>query len=147
MNILCNLEHSLSSTPLKVNVRLVNDKTLFEHVLDLSCTNTELSIPFTIEPLVPQKLKLIYTTTDSNIIKHPLTITSILLDDFYSMGKILYSGHANFDQEFLQYAEANKIYLNQPITDSNRLDFTGSLEYSLKWPLYKNIFILFHKWW
>lgn len=146
MNILCELEHSISETPLKINVQLsCNNQTLFDHVLDLSKSNTELSIAFVLTELVPQKLKLSFATADLAIVKHPLTITKIVLDDFYSIDKILYSGHSKFDDNFLSYAESKQIVLEENICDANCLDFTGSLDYYFDWPFYKNIFTNFRK--
>lgn len=146
MNILCKLEHSISDTPLKINVQLsCSNQTLFECVLDLSKSNTELSMAFVLAELVPEKLKLSFSTIDHAIVMHPLTLTNIVLDEFYSMDKILYSGHSKFNDSFLSYAKSNQIFLEENICDTNRLDFTGSLEYYFDWPFYKNIFTNFRR--
>ena len=144
MNILLNFKHSISSIPLLIDVALTsNDGMLFEDTINLNTTNTSLLIPFNIKKKVPQKLKLVFLTTNHDIVKHPLILTNIVLDDFYSIDKILYSGHSEFDHNFLVYAKENQILLEENICDTNRLDFTGNLVYYFEWPFYKNIFTKF----
>jgi hypothetical protein len=82
-----------------------------------------------------------FTTTDFNIINVPLTIDQTILDNFYSMKKLVYAGVRKFDQPFLDYADNKKMYLDPTVTDDNCLQFTGSLVYSFKWPFFKNIFV------
>ena len=141
MNILFDFEHSVSTTPLLIDVCLTSDnKVLFKNAINLSNPLTHLPILFDITEVVPQKLKLSFSTIDHNIINHPLIITNILLDNFYSLDKILYSGHSNFDNNFLTYAKQHQMFLEENICDTNQLDFTGELIYYFEWPFYKNIF-------
>jgi hypothetical protein len=144
MIISVNFEHPVSITPLLIDVCLTSDhKVLFKNTINLSNPLTDLSILFDIEKVMPQKLKLSFLTNDHNIINHPLTITNVLLDDFYSLDKILYAGNANFDNNFLTYAKQHQIFLEENICDTNRLDFTGELIYYFEWPFYKNVFTNF----
>ena len=144
MNILFDFEHSVSTTPLLIDVCLTgNNGVLFKDTINLNKPNTCLSILFNITKIEPQKLKLSFLTNDHNIIDHPLIITNILLDDFYSLDKILYSGHPTFDNNFLTYAKQNQIVLEENICDTNQLNFTGELAYYFEWPFYKNIFTNF----
>jgi hypothetical protein len=144
MIISVNFEHPVSTTPLLIDVCLTSDhKVLFKNTVNLSNSLTHLSISFDIAKVVPTKLKLAFSTNDHNIINHPLTITNILLDDFYSLDKILYAGNAIFDNNFLTYAKQHQIFLEENICDTNRLDFTGELIYYFEWPFYKNVFTNF----
>ena len=144
MNILFEFEHSVSTTPLLIDVCLTSNNTvLFKNTINLSKPLTYLPISFDITEVVPQKLKLSFLTNDHNIINHPLAITNILLDNFYSLDKILYSGNSNFDNNFLNYAKQHQIFLEENICNTNRLDFTGELIYYFEWPFYKNIFTNF----
>jgi hypothetical protein len=144
MIISFNFEHSVSTTPLLIDVCLTSDhKVLFKNTINLSNPLTHLPISFDITEAVPQKLKLAFLTNDHNIINHPLTITNILLDDFYSLDKILYAGNSKFDNNFLTYAKQHQIFLEENICDTNKLDFTGELIYYFEWPFYKNVFTNF----
>jgi len=144
MNILFDFEHSVSTTPLLIDVCLTgNNGVLFKDTINLNKPNTHLSILFDITKIEPQKLKLSFLTNNHNIIDHPLIITNILLDDFYSLDKILYSGHSKFNDNFLKYAKQNQIMLEENICDTNQIDFTGELIYYFEWPFYKNIFTNF----
>ena len=59
MNILFDFEHSVSTTPLLIDVCLAgNNGVLFKDTLNLNQSNTDLSILFDITTIEPQKLKL-----------------------------------------------------------------------------------------
>jgi hypothetical protein len=144
MNLLFNFDHPVSTTPLLIDVCLTNNnRILFKDTLNLNKPNYHLSILFDIAKIEPQKLKLSFLNNDHNIINHPLIITNILLDNFYSLDKILYSGHSKFDNNFLTYAKQNQIVLEENICDTNQINFTGELTYYFEWPFYKNIFTNF----
>jgi hypothetical protein len=97
-------------------------------------------IDFSVKKFSPQKLKLSFATINHSIVDYPLTITRIVLDDFYSIDKILYSGHSKFNDDFLIYSKSKQIMLEENICDTNCVDFTGKLEYYFDWPFYKNVF-------
>ena len=144
MNLSCKFEHLTSPEPLIIDVQLSNaNQILFEHRLNLNKSCTDLLIDFSLKNLTPQKLKLSFATTNHSIVDHPLTITKIVLDDFHSIGKILYSGHSKFDDNFLIYAKSNQIMLEENICDTNCINFTGKIEYYFDWPFYKNVFTNF----
>lgn len=144
MIISFDFEHPVSTTSLLIDVCLTSDNNvLFKNTINLSDPLTHLSISVDIIKVVPQKLKLSFSTNDHKIINHPLTITNVLLDEFYSSDKILYAGNPNFDNNFLTYAKQHQIFLEENIKDANRLDFTGELIYYFEWPFYKNIFTNF----
>lgn len=146
MNILLQLEHELSDVPLLIDVKLLGDNRIyFDSTLNLNKLNTELSIIFNIDEIVPQTLTLMLSTQDHNIVNYPLVISNIVLDEFYSMDHILHSGHPKFDNNFLTHAKRNNFHLDNNICDANRLDFTGTLFYYFKWPFYKNIWTNFRK--
>ena len=135
MNIDFVLEHQLSNQPLTVEVTFPGNVL----VLDLSQPNSNLKLEFDL-PVQNQKITLKFGCRDIRIAKFPLTIAHAKLDDFYSSDGIIHSGAPNFDQNFLEYANHNKMYIDTTVTDSNRLDFTGQLVYQFVWPFYKNIF-------
>ena len=142
MNILFELDHAVAPAPLLVEVTLTaGSAVLYTTTVDLSTVNTQLDIVFDIQ--VPQQLTLALAVQDSRIVHYTLTVTRVVLDEFYSIDKILHSGHAGFDDNFLAYAQDNQIVLDSNITDTNRLDFTGQLVYYFEWPFYKNIFTNF----
>lgn len=90
----------------------------------------------------PVHLDIKFSTQDPNIVNTPLVIDNIMLDDFFSSTSIVYSGKCHYDREFISYAEENKLYLDNDLSDSNCLNFTGSLVYRVSWPFYKNIFVV-----
>jgi hypothetical protein len=108
-------------------------------LLDLSQDIKTLLLEFKL-PIQKQTIDLKFCCKDLRIVDHPLTITNIVLDDFYQSDSILYRGCPEFDQQFLLLSDQKKIYLDFDVSDSNRLDFTGNLVYKFIWPFYKNVF-------
>jgi hypothetical protein len=107
--------------------------------IDLNRSVSTLSLNFEL-PICNQTVDLTFKCFDLQIINHPLTITNIVLDEFYCSDRLVYRGQPNFNQEFLKLANKKNMYLDLSVNDSNRLDFTGTLLYQFDWPFYKNIF-------
>jgi hypothetical protein len=135
MNIAIEFDYLVSQSSLPVNVTWPTGNT----TLNLNQFTPKLEFDFAL-PIQNQTVELVFSCKNLNIVNHPLTITNITLDDFYSLPKILYSGVPIFDQMFLLYAKKKNIVIDQTVADVNRLDFTGTLTYQFVWPFYKNVF-------
>ena len=135
MIIVIEFDYQTSPKSLLVEVQSPGNNVL----LDLSQDIKTLRLNF--ELLIQnQNIDLKLSCNDLCIVDYPLTITNIVLDNFYQSKSILHRGKPNFSQEFVDYANKNQIFLDYNVNDSNRLDFTGQLAYQYKWPFYKNIF-------
>lgn len=135
MNIKFEFDYPTSDCSLLVDV----DSSETHATLDLQYQIPKLTVDLDL-PIQNQIIEIKFVCNDIKITKHPLTITNITLDDYYSLSKILHSGIANFDQQFFEYAQKNKMYID-PSATGNRLDFTGHLAYQFRWPFYKNVFL------
>ena len=135
MIISVDFEYLLSTTSLLVSVVAPNNNIL----LDLSKTTKTITLNFEL-PLCNQLVDLKFCCKDIRIVNHPLTINNIVLDNFYQFDGILYRGKPSFDQKFLSLAKKRNMHIDPTASDSNRLDFTGELVYTFRWPFYKNVF-------
>lgn len=135
MIIELEFDYPVSRKSLLIEITVANCK----KKLDLRESVKNLSFDFVL-PIRNQTLDLCFHCDDSGIVYHPLTITSIVLDQFYNSDRLLYRGKPNFDETFLSLAAEKNMYLDTSVNDSNRLDFTGTLMYQFEWPFYKNIF-------
>jgi hypothetical protein len=134
MIIKFEFDHSVSQKPLLVTAL----SEAHNITMDLQCHHTKLIMEFDL-PIRPQIIKVIFACDNIAISRCPLTITNIVLDNFYSSDKILYSGVSFFDQQFLQYADSNQMLIDQSVADVNCLNFTGQLVYQFRWPFYQNL--------
>jgi hypothetical protein len=135
MNIDIDLDYKTCQSSLLVEVEWPGGG----RTLDLNHAESKLCIELDL-PIKNQIIKLTFCCNDLDIVNHPMTVTNIVLDDFYSLPKILYSGVPTFDSMFLTYIKNNDILIDTKLTDINRLDFTGKLTYQFAWPFYKNVF-------
>lgn len=137
MIISIDFDYLSSNTSLLVQV--LTDYT--STTLDLAQDTKTLLLEFDM-PIKNQIVNLRFCCNDLRIMHHPLTITNILLDNFYQSVSILYRGHPKFDQTFLTIAKQKNMCLDTTVNDSNRLDFTGELVYKFIWPFYKNAYVV-----
>ena len=135
MIISVELDYLISKKSLQVEVCVPGTNI----ILDLSQPTKKIDMIFSL-PLQPQQIDMTFSCSNIDIVHHPVTISNIVLDNFYSFSNIVYKGQPQFDQQFLALASEKNIYLDHNITDSNRLDFTGTLVYQFMWPFYKNLF-------
>jgi hypothetical protein len=94
---------------------------------------------FDLLQLEPQIIKVEFSVDDPTIIDNPLTVTNIVLDDFYSFSKLKHAGTSIFDNWFCNHASVCGITLDHNITDSNCLNYTGKLIYNITWPFFRNM--------
>jgi hypothetical protein len=135
MNICIEFEHSVSNDPLLIEVAWPEGHTTLNLQQEISTLHLNFDLP-----IKNQTVELMFSCNNLDIINHPLTITNIVLDEFFSFSKILYSGIPIFDQLFIQHAEKNNMFIDTSVVDCNRIDFTGKLCYQFSWPFYKNVF-------
>lgn len=135
MNVCLEFDHVISTRPLLITVELQTTKVQ----IDLRSRNAKLNLSYA-NDLNYQVAKLTLSCHDINIVRHPLTITNITLDNFYCSDNILYRGVSMYDQTFLHYAKKKEMYIDTEVNDCNRLDFTGTLCYTFNWPFFRNIF-------
>ena len=140
MKIALQFDYEVGANDINVDISLRGTSTLYQTVLDLRSGVKHLLIERELDSFVPQELVLSFETDNIKITKNPVTIVDLLLDDFYSMDKVLYSGHVHPSEQYKLYTKVKKIYLEDNIVDSNRLDFAGCLQYHLCWPFYRNIY-------
>jgi hypothetical protein len=133
MIISVDIDYPISNKSVLVQVEIVDNKVL----LDLSQSTKTLTLEFDL-PICNQTVDLKFCCDDLCIVDHPLTITNIVLDNFYQSPDILYRGRPEYDQQFLLFAVQKNMYLDPTVNDSNRLDFTGQMVYNFAWPFYKN---------
>lgn len=134
------LDHDCSKDPLFVDISVMSmGACLFNQTLDLSKKYSVLDINFNLAEFNYQKLTILFSTDNFNILQYPLTISNIILDNFYFSKSITHSASRNFNQKFLDYSKKENIYLDTSTNDDNCLNFTGSLVYTVKWPFFKNI--------
>lgn len=136
MNIELELDYTPSSSSLLVYISCAD----ILEIVDLNKKVKTLKFNFDL-PICNQVVILKLYCKNLDIVKHPITVSNIILDDFYQGPKILYRGCPNYDQQFFLHAEQNHMYLDPTVTDASRLDFTGTLCYKFDWPFYKNIFL------
>ena len=134
MIISIELDYPISKEPVLVEIKSSG----ISLEADLSLPPKKLHLELDL-PIRNQTIELIFCCDDLRIMRHPVTITNIVLDRFYQSPSILHRGCIEFDQKFLSLAEENNMHLDHLVTDSNRLDFTGKLVYKFVWPFYKNI--------
>lgn len=127
-----------AALPIEVAVSLHDKTPLHRQVINLDCTEQDILIDVPMIEHTRSRISLQLSSSHINIIRHPIEIKKILLDQFFSLDSILYSGRPQFDQQFLFYAQKRNLYLD-PTATCNRLDFTGRLIYDLEWPFYHNI--------
>ena len=135
MIITIEFDYQISPNSLLVQVQYPGNNV----VLDLSQDAKTLQLNFEL-PIQNQNIDLTLCCNNLCIVDYPLTITNIVLDNFYQSNGILYRGRPKFDQQFLLLLEQKNMYLDLAVNDSNRLDFTGQLLYQFVWPFYKNTF-------
>lgn len=124
-------------TPLK-SVLMHNHTVLSEMPINLNKDLKFVEINFSLTDQDFKDLTLEISTSDFNIVKHPIEIEKIILDDFYQIPSLTYRGRPFFCKKFLDYASAKNIYLDKSVT-CNRLDFTGKLVYNFKWPFFREL--------
>jgi hypothetical protein len=134
MIISVDVDHPISNKNVLVQVETVDNNA----ILDLSKHTKTLTLEFNL-PICNQTVELRFCCDDLQIVDYPLTITNIVLDNFYQSPSILYRGQPKFDQQFLSFAMQKNMYLDLTVNDSNKLDFTGQLVYKFAWPFYKNL--------
>ena len=135
MIVALDFDYPISPKNLVVKIESPGNNVL----LDLSQRTLTLNLEFDL-PICNQTINLTFSCNNLCIVEYPLTITNIVLDEFYQSNSIVYRGHPKFDQQFILLADQKNMYLDLTVNDCNRLDFTGQLEYKLNWPFYKNIF-------
>ena len=86
-----------------------------------------------------QPIEIRLSTQDHNIIQHPLTITSLVLDNFYMLKTLAFKGSNNYDASFVDHCKKSGIRVDAQ-SDNNCLFFTGSLSYYISRPLSGMIF-------
>lgn len=135
------IDYQLSTCCLPVSVTAtIQDHTcIYNNSFDLSQPRNQINIVTDQLTLLPHTVTVVIATDDIEIVNTPLEIKNITLDQHFSTKQILHSGHAEYSQQFLQYARDKNFYLDQNIVDTNRLDFTGELIYKFKWPFYQNV--------
>jgi hypothetical protein len=135
MIISMDIDYPVSNKDLLVRVEFPNNNL----ILNLNHQTKTIDLEFELL-ICNQFIDVRFICTDICIVNHPLTITNIVLDNFYQSASILHRGRTEFDQQFLSQSEQKNMYLDLAVNDSNRLDFTGQLVYTFVWPFYKNIF-------
>lgn len=135
MIISMDIDYPVSNKDLLVQVEFPNNSL----IINLNRQTKTIDLEFEL-PLCNQSVDVKFICTDICIMDHPLTITNVVLDNFYHSASILYRGRTEFDQQFLSLARQKEIALDSNVTNSNRLDFIGQLVYTFVWPFYKNIF-------
>lgn len=135
MNVKFEFDHNCSKQPLLVNVDYHG------HTTCLNLQNSPEPIIITLDlPVQNQLIDFYFSCQDTAIRLCPLTVTNVILDDFYVGDKLVYRGVPKFDSLHLDYAKKYKLYLDPAVADCNRLDFTGQLHYQFVWPFYKNLY-------
>lgn len=139
MNICINLDYDFPESDLEIDFILITSVGTTTKKINLKQKIQIVDIDFEVNDKVNQTFTLSLKTDNPQIIKHPVHVTKIILDNFYQRLKFAHSGQPVFDQSFLEYADKNKIYLDHSVTDSNRLDFTGNLDFCFQWPCWRNL--------
>jgi hypothetical protein len=137
MIISIDTSHTIATKSLLVEIQYPGNSLL----LDLSRESAKINLEFDL-PICNQEIEIKFCCNDLRIVDYPLTIDNIVLDDFYQYNNLVYRGRPAFDQSFLLLSQRKNMFIDVNVNDSNRLDFTGHLIYSFKWPFFKN---LFHK--
>lgn len=133
-----NCHRSKTTIPVEITVTLDNSTSLHQQTLDLSHPLNRIEISAQLPYIAPSTISLRLATAHLAIVKHPLEISELTLDRFFSSTRMLHSGRRQFDLQFLQLAAKKQMFID-PDALCNRLDFTGSLIYDLKWPFCHNI--------
>lgn len=134
-----NVDHSIADKSLLVMFSVIaSGNVLVSKIIDLKNKNTTVSLVFDLLEFKNQNIILCVKCLDLNIIKFPLTLNLITLDQFYISPNITYSGVPKFSNDFLKYADSINLFLDKTVSDVNCLTFTGDLEFTLKWPFFKN---------
>jgi len=133
------LDIELEYEPADINID-INLSHFYTSTVNLLSNLKQISIAFEPDRFVPQELKLTFSTTDIKIVKYPVTISKLAMDEFYSANKVLYSGQSQIDKRYALYLKIKNMNITHNLLDTNRLDFTGVLQYNLQWPFYKNIY-------
>lgn len=143
MNIKFFTDCVQSVEPLFVTFKIESsDQLLFEKTINLQDTINVVDATFDLLNFNRQQVVADISTNDNGIIRTPLTIDRIELDNFYSQDKITYSAKQNFSAKFLSHADNNNIFLDLTTKDNNCLNFTGSLVYNFVWPFFKNVQVI-----
>lgn len=136
MNISVEFEYHQCNHPVLVQISVI-DQT---HTLDLQSGQKTISIDFDLDnPTVNQNVTMIIGCKNPAIVQTPLTVTRVLLDNFYHRDQFSYRGRPKFSLEFLKEAQCRGQYLDTTVTDSNRLDFMGELHVVFAWPFWRNM--------
>jgi hypothetical protein len=121
-----------------INVKVYSDYTELS-VKDINGLCQHYRVDLGSDRLEPQVIQVEFSTDDPTIINNPLVVSKIVLDDFYSLSKFVYTGKSIFDNWFCEYAGQNNINLDQNINDNNCLNHTGKLIYKFNWPFFRNL--------
>ena len=142
MIIHLDISHEISHNSLLVSFKLSDEtsKLLTLQNIDLKNKNTEINLLFELDHFRKQDIFLSIECVNSDIIKFPVTIRCVILDNFYSLPKITYKTISNFDKNYLQYIKNIGLELDLNASNSTFLNFTGSLDYKFIWPFFQNIF-------
>lgn len=136
MNIELELDHAVSNQSLLVTVFLQD-----QHLqIDLANRNQRIRLQKTNE-IKNQSVLFGLQCNDIKIIDYPVTVTNVILDDFYQSNKLIHSGLSVYDQQFLQHAQVHCLELEPAASDCNCLIFTGRLEYRVRWPFWQEMFL------
>ena len=135
MIISIGIDYPVSSKDLFVEVQFPNNTSIINLAQSTKIINLEFE-----SPVRNHTFDIKFCCNNISIVDHPMTITNVVLDNFYQADKLLYRGCPKFDQQFLLLAAQKNMFIDTTVNDSNRLDFTGQLVYNFVWPFYKNIF-------
>jgi hypothetical protein len=135
MIVSVGIDYPVSHENLFVTVQFPNNTLIINLAQHVKIINLEFELP-----VRNHTFDIKFCCNDICIVDNPMTITDIVLDNFYQFDKLLYRGCPKFDQQFLSLAAQKNMYIDTTVNDSNRLDFTGQLVYNFVWPFYKNIF-------
>lgn len=112
---------NFKKSPIKLDiVTKINGQVTCSNVLDTSLNQRVINISFN-KPLSASIIGLDFQCTDQIISEYPITISEIILDDFYNHKKLTYTKIDNGDYN-------NTIYNTQKLT------------YNFKWPFFREQF-------
>jgi len=139
IKFLINYPCSKKKLPVDIILQDADYNILQQTQIDLQTKHTIVELLFDFPPIKYTNLTISFSTVDLDIVRSPIVVKNIELDNFYSLPSITHSARREFTKEFLTYAKEKNIYLDLSTVDDNCLSFVGKLIYTFKWPFYRNI--------
>lgn len=135
MKLVFDLTHDLSEKALRVNFTMRD----LSQTIDLSRPNNRMTFEYDYIGADNQTVDVVLSTDDLAIVKYPLQVESICLDDYYQRQAFKHLGQPQFSEIFLAYVKSQDFFIDQNCT-TQRLNFVGNLTFTFKWPFWRNLY-------